>query len=297
MFGKTSSDARAIVATTVGLLLVSLVALASGGSPWHAGGRQDVPAGVVSALAAAAGVLVVASLLLVWVGTPSVAKRRRGKRRPGARDLEDIGGSLSTAGRTAALVGGAIGVFLLLALPFLAPNRTTPAESTPGITVPPRQGSGSESVGDATSTSLTWLGVGLAAALLLLAPAAVLVRRRRARHERRAIVPDAVGQVGSDLRWSLADLESERDPRLAVRRAYARMEGSLDQIELSRAPDETPTEYTGRVLRVLGASAGGASDLAGLFEIARFSDNTMDEDDRRSAIASMRRVEAEITPP
>ena len=33
------SDVRAIAATAVGLLLVSLVALASGGSPWHAGGR------------------------------------------------------------------------------------------------------------------------------------------------------------------------------------------------------------------------------------------------------------------
>ena len=297
MFGKTSSDARAIVATTLGLLLVSLVALASGGSPWHAGGRQDVPGGVISAVAAAAGALVIGSLLLVWVGTPSGAKRRRRKQRLGARDLEDIGGSLSTAGRAAALVGGAIGVFLLLALPFLVPNQTTSLDSTTEVAVPPGPASGSAPAGPATSTPLTWLGVGLAAALLLLAPAAVLVRRRRARHERRAIVPDAVGRVGSDLRWSLADLESERDPRLAVRRAYARMEGSLDQIELSRAPDETPTEYTARVLRVLGASAGGASDLTGLFEIARFSDHPMDEDDRRRAIASMRRVEAEITPP
>ena len=297
MPGRPLSDARAIVATTVGILLVSLVALASGGSPWHAGGRQDLPAGVVSALAAAAGVLVVASLLLVWVGTPSGAKRRRRKQRLGARDLEDIGASLSTAGKTAALVGGAIGVFLLLALPFLVPNQTTSPDSTTEVAVPPGPASGSAAAGHATSTPLTWLGVGLAAALLLLAPAAVLVRRRRARHERRAVVPDAVGRVGSDLRWSLADLESERDPRLAVRRAYARMEGSLGQVELSRAPDETPTEYTARVLRVLGASAGGASDLTGLFEIARFSDHPMDEDDRRRAIASMRRVEAELTPP
>jgi hypothetical protein len=54
------SDVRAIVATAVGLLLVALVALASGGSPWHAGGRQDTPAGVTSALATAAFGLVAA---------------------------------------------------------------------------------------------------------------------------------------------------------------------------------------------------------------------------------------------
>ena len=288
---------RAIAATAVGLLLVSLVALASGGSPWHAGGRQDVPVGVVSALAAAAGALVIASLLLVWVGTPSVVKARRRRRRLGAKDLEDIGASLSVAGRAAAIVGGAIGLFLLLVLPFLVPSPTTPPGTTLGDAVPPGHASGSAPAGHATSTSLTWLVVGSSAALLLLAPAAVLVRLRRARRERRAVVPDVAALVGSGLKRSLADLESERDPRLAVQRAYARMEESLGAIELSRAPDETPTEFTARVLRVLGASAAAASDLTGLFEIARFSDHPMDEDDRRHAIASVRRVEDEVAPP
>jgi len=288
---------RAIAATAVGLLLVSLVALASGGSPWHAGGRQDVPVGVVSALAAAAGALVVGLLLLVWAGTPSVEKRRRRRRRLRARDLEQLGASLSAAGKTAAIVGGAIGLFLLLTLPFLVPDAETPPGATPGNAVPRDHTSTSAPTGHPTSTALTWLVVGSAAALLLLAPAAVFVRRRHARRERRAAVPAAAERVGSGLRRSLADLGSERDPRLAVQRAYARMEESLGEIELSRAPDETPTEFTARVLRVLGASAAAASDLTGLFEIARFSDHSMGEDDRRRAIASVRRVEAEVAPP
>jgi len=287
------SDVRAIAATAVGLLLVSLVALASGGSPWHAGGRQDVPVGVVRALAAAAGALVVGLLLLVWAGTPSVEKRRRRRRRLGARDLEGLGASLSAAGKAAAIVGGAIGLFLLLTLPFLVPNAATPPGATPGNAV---RGHTGTSAPHPTSTALTWLVVGSAAALLLVAPAAVVVRRRRARRARQAVVPDAAARVGSGLRRSLADLESERDPRLAVQRAYARMEQSLGAIELSRAPDETPTEFTARVLRVLGASAAAASDLTGLFEIARFSDHPMDEDDRRRAVASVRRVEAEVAP-
>ena len=127
-------------------------------------------------------------------------------------------------------------------------------------------------------------------------PAELPLVLERARRARQALVPDAAARVGSDLRRSLADLESERDPRLAVQRAYARMEESLGAIELSRAPDETPTEFTARVLRVLGVSAAAASDLTGLFEIARFSDHPMDEDDRRRAIASVRRVEAEVAP-
>jgi hypothetical protein len=74
------------------------------------------------------------------------------------------------------------------------------------------------------------------------------------------------------------------------------MEESLCAIELARARDETPTEFTARVLRVLGASAAAAFDLTGLFEIARFSDHPMDEVDRRRAIASVRRVEEELSP-
>ena len=293
MQARSLSDVRAIAATTLGILLLSLVALASGGSPWHAGGRQDVPVGVVDAVAAAAGALVVASLLLAWTGTASTKRRRR--RRRGASDLEGLEGSLSAAGKAAAIVGGAIGLFLLLTLPFLLPDAETPPGATPGNAVPGDHASRSAPAGHITSTSLAWLVVGSAAALLLLAPAAVVVRRRRARRARQAVVPDAAARVGSGLRRSLADLESERDARLAVQRAYARMEESLGAIELSRAPDETPTEFTARVLRVLGASVAAASDLTGLFEIARFSDHRMDEDDRRRAIASVRRVEGELT--
>jgi hypothetical protein len=250
--------------------------------------------GVVNAVAAAAGALVVGLLLLVWIGTPSAEKRRRRRRRFGARDLDELGASLSAAGKAPAIVGGAIGLFLLLTLPFLVPNAATPPDATPGNAVSRGHASTSAPAGRPTSTALTWLVVGSAGALLLLAPAAVVVRRRRARRERRAVVPDAAARVGSGLRRSLADLESERDPRRAVQRAYARMEESLGAIELSRAPGETPTEFTARVLRVLGVSAAAASDLTDLFEIARFSDHAMDEDDRRRAIASVRRVEAGV---
>jgi uncharacterized protein DUF4129 len=289
------SDVRPIAATAGGLLLVSLVALASGGSPWHGGGRQDVPVGVVRALAAAAGALVVGLVLLLWVGTPSVEKRRRRRRRLRARDLEGLGASLSAAGKVAAIVGGAIGLFLLLTLPFLTPNATTPLPGAAPASPGPRRHAGAPpAAAQPTSTTLKWLIVGSAAALLLVGPPAVVVRRRRARRARQAVVPDAAAHVGSGLRRSLADLESERDARLAVRRAYARMEESLGAIELSRAPDETPVEFTGRVLRVLGVSAAAASQLTDLFEIARFSEHAMDEDDRRRAIASVRRVEAEV---
>jgi hypothetical protein len=280
----------------VGLLLVSLVALASGGSPWHAGGREDLPVGVVRALAAAAGALVVASLLLVWAGTPSAEKRRRPRRRLGAKDLEGLGASLSAGGKALAIVGGVIGVFLLLTLPFLVPTAATPSGVTPGNTAPRGDASTPAPTEESTSAALTWLVVGSAAALLLVAPAAVIVRRRRARRARQAAVPDAAARVGYGLRQSLADLESERDPRLAVQRAYARMEESLGAIELSRARDETPAEFTARVLRVLGVSAAAVADLTGLFEVARFSDHPMDDEDRRRAIASVRRVEAEVAP-
>ena len=146
-----------IAVTAVGLLLVSVVALASGGSSWHSGGGQGVPVGVVRALAAVAGALVVGSLLLVWAGTPSVEKRRRRRRRLGASDLEGLGASLSAAAKAVAIVGGAIALFLLLTLPFLVPNAATPPGAAPGNVGPRGHPSTPAPTGHATSAALTWL--------------------------------------------------------------------------------------------------------------------------------------------
>ena len=291
---RSLSDARAIAATSVGFLLVSLVALASGGSSWHEGGRQDLPFGLVNAVAAAGGALVVASLLVAWMGTRSAQKLRRRRRQLGDEGLDGLAASLSSSGKAAAIVGGAIGLFLLLTLPFLVPEREAPGRGAPMPGAPRAGAERRVPAGDPVSGALTWLVVGSGLALLLVAPAAVVVRRRRAQRARQAILPDAAATVGSGLRRSLADLESEPDPRRAVQRAYLHMEESLGEIEIARARDETPTEFTGRVLRVLGASAAAASELTGLFEIARFSEHPMDEGDRRRAIASVRRVEAEV---
>jgi len=290
-----AGDVRPIAAATAGLLLVALVGLASGGSPWHGGGHADVPSGAVRAAAAAAGVLVVGALLLVWVGTPSAEKRKRRRRRLSPRDLEELGESLSAAGKAAAIVAAAVGLFMLISLPFVTQTATTPhgpasKPAAPGRTAgPPRPSGHAES-----SATLAWLAGGAAATLLLLTPVAVVVRRRRARRAREAVVPDVAAQVGSGLRASLAELEHERDPRAAIQLAYVRMEESFGALELVRARDETPSEFTSRILRVLGAGAASASDLTGLFEVARFSDHELGEGDRRRAIASVQRVEAEI---
>jgi hypothetical protein len=286
---------RTIVVTALGLLLVAVVGLASSGSPWHgASSDGSVSTDVVRAVAAGAGVLVVAALLLVWVGTPSTQRRKRQRRRLGARDLEELGASLSTAGKAAAVVAGAVGLFLLISLLFVAPKATPPVGGAAVTTTTQHSTTARRPAGHVESRSLAWLVVSAAAALVLLAPVAVAVRRRRARRERAPVLPDVAAQVGSGLRGSLEELEAERDPRLAIRRAYERMEESFGAVELVRARDETPSEYTARVLRAVGAGAAPASELTGLFELARFSDHTLGEDDRRRAIASVRQIEAEL---
>ncbi len=292
---STSGLERAIAVTAVGLLLVSLAGLASGGSPWGGGsGQADVPDAAVRALAAAGGGLVVATLLLLWVGTPGVERRRRRRRRLSPRDLEGLGASLSSAGKAAAVVAGSVGVFLLVCLAFVAPASNTPRDRAVVTNTEHGSGAAPQAADHATSDSLSWLVLGGAATLLLLTPAAIVLRRRRARRAREAAVPGDATQVGTGLRASLAELEGEPDPRLAIQRAYERMEESFGEIELVRARDETPSEFTMRVLRAVGAGAAPASELTGLFEVARFSDHTMSEDDRRRAIASVRRVEAEL---
>jgi hypothetical protein len=132
----------------------------------------------------------------------------------------------------------------------------------------------------------------MAFALTILAPAAFLIRRRRLNP-----APDAgadSGALGPAIRESIATLESERDPRKAILRAYARMEQAFRNIEIVRARDETASEFLGRAMRRLRVSADAAAALTERFEEARFSTHMFTEGDREQALASLHRVEQEL---
>ena len=289
------SDVRAIAVTAVGLLLVSLVALASGGSPWHAGGRQDVPVGVVSALAAAAGALVVGSLLLVWAGTPSVEKRRRRRRRLGSERPRGSGRRCRRPGRplrsSAERSACSCSSLCRSSFPMRRHARRRARNAVPrGSTSTPAPARHPDL--RHADVARRRLGGGTA-------PGRAGGSRRpsSARAARTSGGGSRCGGAGRLRPQAVARRPGVRARPAACRpSAPTRAWRSRSARSSSRAPDETLTEFTGRVLRVLGASAAAASDLTGLFEIARFSEHPMDEDDRRRAIASVRRVEAEVAP-
>src|SRR5262249_57418744 len=92
--------------------------------------------------------------------------------------------------------------------------------------------------------------------------------------------------LGRAVRASIAALESERDPRTAILRAYARMEQAFRDVEIVRARDETASEFLGRTMRQLPVSAGAAAALTERFEEVRYSTHQLTQTDRDHALAS-----------
>ena len=140
---------------------------------------------------------------------------------------------------------------------------------------------------------LGWLLLPIAVTFTILTPAAVLIRRRRLKRGQgvHAEEPDALGRA---VRASIAALESERDPRRAILRAYARMEQAFRNVEIERARDETASEFLGRTMRRLPVSAGAAAALTERFEEVRYSTHPITETDRKEALACLHRIEREL---
>jgi HAMP domain-containing protein len=120
-------------------------------------------------------------------------------------------------------------------------------------------------------------------ALVILAFVAV-ERARRTRETEDARPEDALEPV---VAAGVEALESERDPRRAVIKAYLAMERTLGEQGMPRKPTETPFEYLRRVLAELGAAAASARRLTSLFERAKFSRHEIDEGMRHDALTAL----------
>lgn len=76
---------------------------------------------------------------------------------------------------------------------------------------------------------------------------------------------------------TLQSMMSDRDPRRAILACYALMERGLASRGVQRSPEETALEYMRRLLRGAGAPDAQLRSLTGLFHIAGFSAQAMDE--------------------
>src|SRR5262245_56985259 len=296
MLGARTRPSRAelpaLALAAIALALLGIAGLASSSPAWHA---THAGLGATSAtlrvLASIGGVVLAAALLLIWADTPKAPRRKRKRRTIAEDDFAELGASLWTAGKTVAVVLLALAVFCIAACPLLSrPSGPPPA----GIGTRPTTSTGpvrSETGRADHSFNLGWLVIPMALTFAVLAPAAFLIRRRLSR----ALAdPD---ELGPAVRASITALESERDPRKAILRAYARMEQAFGNIEIVRARDETASEFLGRAMRRLRVSADAAAALTERFEEARFSTHIVTEGDRALALASLHRVERELAKP
>jgi Domain of unknown function (DUF4129) len=165
---------------------------------------------------------------------------------------------------------------------------TAPVPTTPAA---PTDGDGA--AGRRYEPRFQWLPVlvvgGLVVGIAAVGTVAAVRRRRRVLAE--APVTEALSDV---LAESLDDLESERDPRRAVIRAYAQMERVFAARGLPRRESEAPAEYVTRLLDGAGVSSHSVRRLTNLFARARFSTHEVDAGMKGEAIEALGGLRAEI---
>jgi hypothetical protein len=294
--GAAWAELRALALVALALSLLAVGGLASSVSAWHATRAGSAQTTALQGLAAAGGVGLVVAVLLLWVETPTPRALKKKRRTLTGDEFDELGASLWTAGKTFAVIVLGVALFCLAALPLLssdsapsAPSQPPAARPSAPVGLPQAEGRGSTHY-----VHLGWLLLPIVVAFTILAPAAALVRRRRLkRHE--ATQAEEPGALGRAVRASIAALESERDPRAAILRAYVRMEQAFSDVEIVRARDETASEFLGRTTRRLPVSAGAAAALTERFEEVRYSTHQVTEADRAHALASLQRVERELT--
>ena len=232
------------------------------------------------------------ALLLLWVGTPTARRSKRKRRTIAGDEFDELGTSLWTTAKTVAVLLLGLAIFCVATVPLLSPT-SAPLQSGAGAHPSAPAHSARNVPGrPADSVNLGWL-VPVAVTFAILTPAAVVIRRRRLRRDE-AVHAGETSAFGRAVRASIAALESERDPRTAILRAYARMERAFRDVEIVRAADETASEFLARTMRQLPVSAGAAAALTERFEEVRFSTHVITEADREQALASLHRVEQEL---
>jgi hypothetical protein len=287
-------ELRAVALAALALALLGVAGLASSVSPWHANGAAaSAPTTALQGLAAVGGVVLVVALLLLWVETPTARRSKRKRRTIAGDELDELGTSLWTGVKTLAVLLLGVAAFCIATLPLLS-RASAPSQSGAGAhPAAPARSTRNVSRRPANSVNLGWLLVPVAVTFAILTPAAVVIRRRRLKRGDATHAAEA-GALGWAVRASIAALESERDPRTAILRAYARMEQAFRSIEIVRARDETASEFLARTMRRLPVSAGAAAALTERFEEVRFSTHQITEADREQALASLHRVERDL---
>jgi len=128
--------------------------------------------------------------------------------------------------------------------------------------------------------------------LVFVIVGAVLLRsRRRSIRATTGVADQASELLDEDLAAAIDEatdhLQFTADPRVAVLASYASLERAFAERGWRRQPAETPTEYLARVLAAVPLLAAPAVQLGLLYELARFSDHPITDDDRHRAAGAL----------
>jgi len=132
-------------------------------------------------------------------------------------------------------------------------------------------------------------GSGIAALLLVFVIVGAVLLRSRHRLIRitTGFADQSTELLDEDLASAIDEaihqLQSATEPRMAVLAAYASLERALAERGRPRHPAETPTEHLARVLAAFPMVASPAVRLGRLYEVARFSDHPITNNDRNRA--------------
>lgn len=86
---------------------------------------------------------------------------------------------------------------------------------------------------------------------------------------------------------SLDDVLRERDARRAIIKCYGHFEAALAATHLARAPWQTPMEFMRSALQRSRLPHSAVCELTQLFELARFSEHSLDERERDIAVSCL----------
>ncbi|MEM7091975.1 MAG: DUF4129 domain-containing protein [Actinomycetota bacterium] len=140
--------------------------------------------------------------------------------------------------------------------------------------------------------------VGVLVALWLLSQQRIniVLGRRRAQRVVNPSTADAGAQAQAIAEFAdglIGELELGPDPRLAIQRAYAAVEGGFGTRELRRKAAETPLKYLDRIFGRRRQAAEPLGRLTDLFQLARFSNEPITEDMRSDAVGALRSIRDE----
>jgi hypothetical protein len=292
--GRLVGRRRGVVVAAVGLVLVALIGLGSARSLWQVGG----PPRLISPHSYAGDLIVVAFGLLAV--SPLVVSALRG-RPAGPRIRRPRVPRWGQALVALAVVASVLAVLLVMRL--VAGSGAPPRQGggigpqrPPGVVAPSPLAGSSDHSGPLGLPSVQLWGL-VAFALAVLAAIAFWLRLREPPLPPMGDAEDDSSELLAAVDLSLSDLDQEPDPRRAVIRAYARMEGALGLHGLARRPSETPLEYLARALASLRVGRASVERLTALFERAKFSAHDIDGSMKADALAALRALRDELAEP